>query len=93
MRTLLWMSRILLFLFLFAFAVHNTDPVAVRFFFDLAWHAPLVIVLLSFFAGGAILAVLFLLASLFRLRRALAAARRDLAEARSLAAGGREHPV
>lgn len=93
MRTLLWVSRTLLFLFLFAFAVRNTDPVAVRFFFDLAWHAPLVIVLLSFFVGGAMLAVLSLLATIFRLRRELAGARRELEQARSVPAGEREHPV
>jgi putative membrane protein len=41
--------------FLFAFAIKNTDPVSVRFFLDTAWQAPLIIVVLAFFAGGAAL--------------------------------------
>jgi len=93
MRTLLWLSRILLFLFLFAFAVRNTDPVAVRFFFDLAWHAPLVIVLLSFFVGGAIVAVLSLMATIFHLRRELAGLRRELEQARLPRSGERKQRV
>jgi len=49
-RALLWASRIVLFLFLLAFAIKNTDPVGVRFFFGTVWQAPLVIVLLLVFA-------------------------------------------
>lgn len=48
MRALLWASRIVLFLFLFAFAIKNTEPVGVRFLLDTVWQAPLVIVLLVF---------------------------------------------
>lgn len=32
MRVLSWAARIILFLYLFAFAIKNTDPVGVRFF-------------------------------------------------------------
>jgi uncharacterized integral membrane protein len=78
MRAVLWASRIFIFLFLFAFALKNTDPVSVHFFFDAAWQAPLVIVVLVFFAGGALLGVLSLLGSIFGLRREAAKLRRDL---------------
>ena len=84
MRALLWASRIVIFLFLFAFAIKNTDPVSVRFFFDAAWQAPLVIVALAFFAGGAVLGVLALLGTVFGLRREAARLRRELKQAQSV---------
>ena len=55
MRFVLWSLRILVFLLLFLFAIKNTDPVSIRFFLDSNWHAPLIIVGLAFFAGGALL--------------------------------------
>lgn len=69
MRALLWGCRIFIFLFLLAFALKNTEPVSVRFFFDAAWQAPLIIIVLSFFAGGAALGALSLLGTVFGLRR------------------------
>lgn len=89
MRTLVWIVRGFIFLFLFAFAVKNTDPVSLRFFLDTEWQAPLVIVLLVFFAVGAFLGALSLLGTVFGLRRELAKLRRELnvahiAEAREL---------
>jgi putative membrane protein len=83
MRALLWASRIFIFLFLFAFAIKNTDPVSVRFFFDAAWQAPLVIVVLAFFAGGAVLGALSLLGTIFGLRREATKLRRELKQARA----------
>ena len=67
MRVLLWGCRIFIFLFLLAFALKNSDPVSVRFFFDTAWQAPLVIIVLAFFAGGAALGALSLLGTVFGL--------------------------
>ena len=69
MRVLLWGCRIFIFLFLLAFALKNSDPVSVRFFFDTAWQAPLIIIVLAFFAGGAALGALSLLGTVFGLRR------------------------
>jgi len=69
MRALLWGFRIFLFLFLLAFALENTDPVSIHFFFDTAWKAPLLIIVLAFFASGALLGVLSLLGTVFGLRR------------------------
>ena len=51
MRVVLWCCRIFIFLFLLAFALKNTEPVSVSFFFETSWHAPLIIVVLAFFAG------------------------------------------
>ncbi len=83
MRGALWACRMFIFLFLFAFALKNSDPVGVRFFFGSVWQAPLIVVVLAFFAGGAILGILSLLGVLFRLRRDLSVLRRDLQEARA----------
>jgi putative membrane protein len=69
MRVLLWGCRLFIFLFLLAFALKNSDPVSVRFFFDSDWQAPLIIIVLAFFAGGAALGVLSLLGTVFGLRR------------------------
>lgn len=85
MRALLWASRVLVFLLLFAFAVKNTEPVSVRFFLGAVWHAPLIIVMLAFFVGGATLAVLSLLGTLFRLRREVAGLKADLVDSRTTA--------
>ncbi len=84
MRALLWASRFFIFLFLFAFAIKNSDPVSVRFFFDTAWQAPLVIVVLVFFAAGAVLGALSLLGAIFALRREAANLRRALKEMKTL---------
>jgi len=56
-------------MFLLAFALKNTEPVSVSFFFDTSWQAPLIIVVLAFFAGGVALGILALLGTLFGLRR------------------------
>ena len=80
MRALLWACRIFIFLFLLAFALKNTDPVSVRFFLDAAWQAPLIIIVLAFFAGGAVLGVLSLLGTIYGLRREVSRLKRAATE-------------
>jgi len=77
MRVLLWCCRGFIFLFLLAFALKNTDPVTVSFFLDTSWQAPLIIVVLAFFAGGMALGVLALLGTIFRLRREISRLKRE----------------
>jgi len=72
MRILTWVIRITLFVLLLAFAAKNTDPVALRFYFGLAWHAPLVALLLAFFAAGTVLGLVAMLGSYFSQRREIA---------------------
>lgn len=93
MRSLLWFSRVVLFLFIFAFAIKNTDPVGVRFFLDTVWQAPLVIVLLVSFAGGAVFAVLSLLGTLFSQRREVNRLKRELKAAQASVMGGQGRPM
>jgi lipopolysaccharide assembly protein A len=51
------------------FAIKNAHPVTLHGFFDYQWNAPLVLVLLAFFAGGVTLGLLASMASVFRLKR------------------------
>jgi putative membrane protein len=77
-RVILWILRIAIFVFLLVFALKNTELVTVRFFFEAAWQAPLVMIVLAFFAGGVALGALLLLGTLFGLRREVARLRRAL---------------
>jgi putative membrane protein len=54
MRVVTWTIRLAVFLLLIAFAAKNVEPVNLRFYFDLALRAPLVLVLFGFFAAGAL---------------------------------------
>ena len=78
MRVLAWTLRIVLFVALFLFALKNTDPVSLRLYFDQVWQAPLILVLLVFFAGGAAMGVLATLTTVFRQRRDIARLQREL---------------
>ncbi|HVB49833.1 MAG TPA: LapA family protein [Burkholderiales bacterium] len=77
MRFLNWTLRLVVFLVLVAFAAKNTEPVTLHFYFDLAWQAPLVVLLLAFFTGGAVLGLLAMLTTLLRQRREILQLRRD----------------
>ena len=72
MRILTWAIRVALFVLLLAFAAKNTDPVALRFYFGLVWQAPLVALMLAFFAAGTVLGVVAMLGSYFSQRREIA---------------------
>ena len=72
MRVLTWAIRFALFVVLLAFAAKNTDPVTLRFYFDLAWQAPLVALLLAFFAAGVVLGLIAMSGSYFAQRREIA---------------------
>ena len=72
MRALTWAVRLTIFVLLVAFAAKNADPVTLRFYFDLALQAPLVLVLFGFFAAGALFGMLALIGTLLRQRREIA---------------------
>ena len=69
MRILTWAIRLVVFVLLVAFAAKNVEPVTLRFYFDLALQAPLVLVLFGFFVLGALFGVTALLTTLLRQRR------------------------
>jgi lipopolysaccharide assembly protein A len=62
----------ILFIVFFGFALKNTQEVALRFFFDYEMRGPLVLLLLAFFTGGAVLGILAMIPTVFRHRRDLA---------------------
>jgi uncharacterized integral membrane protein len=57
---------------LVAFAAKNSDPVALRFYFDLAWRMPLVVLLLAFFVAGVVLGIIAMLGTYLSQRREVA---------------------
>ena len=79
MRVLTWAIRFALFVVLLAFAAKNTDPVTLRFYFDLAWQAPLVALLLAFFAAGAVLGLIAMSGTYLAQRREIARLQRTAA--------------
>ncbi|HXI36283.1 MAG TPA: lipopolysaccharide assembly protein LapA domain-containing protein [Burkholderiales bacterium] len=69
MRLVTWTVRLALFLVLAALAAKNIEPVTLRFYFDLAWQAPLAVMLFAAFALGALAGLLALVGPLLRQRR------------------------
>lgn len=69
MRVILWAFRVFIFFTLFAFSLNNEQPVVVHWFFGAQWKAPMVIVVLAAFAGGAAIGVLAMVPSWWRHRR------------------------
>ncbi len=72
MSYITWAIRFALFVVLLALAARNTDPVSLRFYFDLVWQAPLAALLLAFFAAGALLGLVAMLGTFLAQRREIA---------------------
>jgi len=68
---------VVVFVLLVAFAAKNADNVTLRFYFDLALQAPLVLVLFGFFAAGALFGMLALIGTLLRQRREIASLKKQ----------------
>jgi len=77
MRIVTWTVRLIIFLFLLAFAAKNVAPVTLSFYFDQSWRAPLVVVLFGFFAAGALFGVVAMLTALLRQRREIQRLKRE----------------
>jgi uncharacterized integral membrane protein len=88
MTLLTWFVRLVIFVFLVLFAMQNTENVVLHFILGHQWQAPLVILLLGFFAGGAVLGILSVLGLIFRQRRQISALKRDLARQNAKALPG-----
>ena len=85
MRYLYWIFRAALFIALLGFAVKNDQPITLRYFFGYEWQSNLVIVLLIFFAAGAAVGMLAMLASMLQQRRKIAALEREIRARNKLA--------
>jgi uncharacterized integral membrane protein len=69
MRLIVWLLRAAVFFTLFAFALNNQQPAAVRWFFGYEWRAPMVIIVLAAFALGCAFGVLAMMPRWWRKRR------------------------
>jgi uncharacterized integral membrane protein len=78
MRYLNWIIRILLFIALLGLAVKNYQPVTLSYFFGFEWQSYMVVVLLIFFSVGTAVGVLAMLSGQLRLRREIAALKRQI---------------
>lgn len=83
MTALTWAIRLIILSFLLVFATQNTDVVTLRFVLGYFWEAPLVLVLVAFFSGGAMMGVLSLSGVIFRKNRETSRLKRALAKAES----------
>jgi len=81
MRYLLWILRFALFVLVLAFAVKNTDPVTVHYYFGGEWQSPLIFVLLIASCAGIALGLAAGLGQIFKQRREIAALNRKLRNA------------
>ena len=78
MRYLNWIFRVVIFLVLLGFAVKNDQPITLRYFFGYEWQSSLVLVLLIFFAAGAAVGVIAMLANVLQQRREIGNLQRDI---------------
>jgi uncharacterized integral membrane protein len=81
MRIVTWTIRLFVFLLLIAFAAKNVEPVTLRFYFDLALQAPLVLLLFGFFVLGALFGIAALLATVLRQRREISVLKKQVSPA------------
>ena len=93
MRYLSWIIKLALFILILSFALVNTDSVTVRYYFDYRWEAPLVLVLLVTVCIGAVAGVLVGLLQMLRLRREIAALKRELGTTRNPVPAGSTAPA
>lgn len=70
-KVMVFLLFFLLFLFFFSFALKNTQQVALHVFLQYEVHGPLVLMLLGFFLGGAVLGILAMTPTVFRYRHEL----------------------
>jgi lipopolysaccharide assembly protein A len=87
MKYLAWLLKLSLFVLMLAFAVRNTDPVTVRYYFGGEWQTPLVFALLVAFCAGVAIGLAAGMAQLIRQRREIAALKRELGPAGAVERG------
>ena len=93
MRYFNWFFRALIFIALLGFAVKNDQQVVLRYFFGYELQSPLVLLLLLFFAAGAAIGMLAMLASILKQRREIARLKRDIKVKEKLAGVGETQKI
>ena len=76
MKLILTVIKIVLFVLVLAFAVKNTEVVAIRWYMDMEWRAPMVFVVLGAFAIGMVVGLLMTVGPFVRVRREVGKLRR-----------------
>ncbi len=92
MRTLTWLFRAILFIFLLSFAVKNDQPVVLHYYFGYEWQTSLVVVLLVFFMAGVVVGLLAMLVSLLKHKQEISSLKRELRLKSKLADAGDSQP-
>ena len=69
MRSLVWLFRAAVFFVLFAFALNNREEATIHWFFDQAWRAPMVLIVLAAFGLGCAFGIFAMVPSWWRHRR------------------------
>jgi uncharacterized integral membrane protein len=77
MRIVTWTIRLVVFVLLLAFGAKNVEPVTLRFYFDMAVEAPLILIMFGAFALGALFGILALLGRIVRQRREISSLKRQ----------------
>ncbi|MDW5415675.1 MULTISPECIES: lipopolysaccharide assembly LapA domain-containing protein [unclassified Iodobacter] len=78
MRYFYWLIKFILFVIMFGFAMHNAEPVVLKFFLGYFWQAPLALLLLVFFVVGAVFGLLAAFSKIIRLRREVVGLKKEL---------------
>jgi len=78
MRFLNWFLRAALFILLLGLAVKNDQTVKLKYFLGLEWETNLVILLLVFFAAGALAGILAMFVSLLKQRLEISRLKREI---------------
>jgi len=78
MRLLFRVVAAIIFIVFFGFALKNTQEAVLSFFLDYELRAPLVLLLLGFFATGVVFGVLAMMPMVFRHRRDVSRYRKEL---------------
>jgi len=79
MKPFIWLLRLFILLLLVWFAVKNSGMVTL-YAYPFSWQAPLILVILVFFAVGVILGVIASFGSMVRLKREAGALKKEIRE-------------
>jgi lipopolysaccharide assembly protein A len=91
MNALIWFGRALVMLVLVWFAVKNSQSVTLYGALDYNWQAPLVLIILVFFAAGAIFGLLAAFGTVFKLKREVKRLRKQLSDSEAQGRAASHH--
>jgi uncharacterized integral membrane protein len=91
LRFLSFLGWLAVFGVLVVFAIKNTEPATLHFYFDRTWQAPLVFIVAVSFVAGAVFGVIACIAPIARQRREIARLEKEL-RLREPAPGAAEPP-